>query len=75
MSEIREALTAAGASPFVPKLIDPTLVEYQRRFAPWCRSIPTKKTNSTQYFFNTRTVVVSGGAVPDGGARPVSTST
>jgi hypothetical protein len=74
MSEIREALTAAGASPFVPKLIDPTLVEYQRRFAPWCRSIPTKKVNSTQYFFNTRTVVVSGGAVPDGGARPVSTS-
>ena len=74
MSEIREALTAAGASPFVPKLIDPTLVEYQRRFAPWCRAIPTKKTNSTQYFFNTRTVVVSGGAVPDGGARNVSTS-
>jgi len=75
MSEIREALTAAGASPFVPKLIDPVLVEYQRRFAPWCRAIPTKKTNSTAYFFNTRTVVVSGGAVPDGGARPVSTST
>ena len=75
MSEIREALTAAGASPFVPKLIDPVLVEYQRRFAPWCRSVPTKKTNSTTYFFNTRTVVVSGGAVPDGGARPVSVST
>jgi hypothetical protein len=75
MSEIREALTAAGAQPFVPKLIDPTLVEYQRRFAPWCRSVPTRKWNSTTYFFNTRTVVVSGGAVPDGGARPVSTST
>jgi hypothetical protein len=75
MSEIREALTAAGASPFVPKLIDPVLVEYQRRFAPWCRAIPTKKHNSTTYFFNTRTVMVSGGAVPDGGARPVSTST
>jgi hypothetical protein len=75
MSEIREALTAAGAAPFVPKLIDPVLVEYQRRFAPWCRAIPTKKTNSTTYFFNTRTVNVSGGAVPDGGARPVSTST
>src|ERR1700733_9530806 len=75
MSEIREALTAAGASPFVPKLIDPVLVEYQRRFAPWCRSVPTKRHRSTTYFFNTRTVVVSGGAVPDGGARPVSTST
>lgn len=75
MSEIREALTAAGASPFVPKLIDPVLVEYQRRFAPWCRAVPTKRHRSTTYFFNTRTVVVSGGAVPDGGARPVSTST
>jgi hypothetical protein len=75
MSEIREALTAAGASPFVPKIIDPVLVEYQRRFAPWCRAVPTKKVNSTTYFFNTRTVNVSGGAVPDGGARPVSTST
>jgi hypothetical protein len=74
-SELREALTAAGASPFVPKIIDPVLVEYQRRFAPWCRSIPTRKWNSTTYYFNTRTVVVSGGAVPDGGARPVSTST
>jgi len=74
-SELREALTAAGAAPFVPKIIDPVLVEYQRRFAPWCRAIPTRKTNSTTYYFNTRTVVVSGGAVPDGGARPVSTST
>jgi hypothetical protein len=74
-SRIREALTAAGASPFVPKLIDPVLVEYQRRFAPWCRSIPTRKWGSTTYYFNQRTVVVSGGAVPDGGARPVSTST
>jgi len=75
MSEIREALTAAGAAPFVPKIIDPVLVEYQRRFAPWCRAISTKKVNSTTYYFNQRTVNVSGGAVPDGGARPVSTST
>jgi hypothetical protein len=75
MSEIREALTAAGAQPFVPKIIDPLLVEYQRRFAPWCRAISTKKVNSTTYYFNQRTVNVSGGAVPDGGARPVSTST
>ena len=74
-SRIREALTAAGASPFVPKLIDPVLVEYQRRFAPWCRAIPTRKWGSTTYYFNQRTVVVAGGAVPDGGARPVSTST
>ncbi len=74
-SELREALTAAGAQPFVPKIIDPVLVEYQRRFAPWCRAIPTRKWGSTTYYFNQRTVVVSGGAVPDGGARPVSTST
>jgi hypothetical protein len=74
MSEIREALTAAGAAPFVPKLIDSVLVEYQRRFAPWCRAIPTKQIRSTRYNFNTRTVNVSGGAVPDGGARNVSTS-
>ena len=75
MSRIREALTAVGAQPFVPKIIDPVLVEYQRRFAPWCRAIPTKRVPSTTYFFNQRTVVVNGGAVPDGGARPVSTST
>jgi hypothetical protein len=74
-SELREALTAAGAQPFVPKIIDPVLVEYQRRFAPWCRAIPTRKWGSTTYYFNQRTIVVSGGAVPDGGARPVSTST
>lgn len=74
-SEVREALTAAGAQPFVPKIIDAVLVEYQRRFAPWCRAIPTRKHGSTTYYFNQRTVVVSGGAVPDGGARPVSTST
>lgn len=75
MSRIREALTAVGASPFVPKIIDSVLVEYQRRFAPWCRAIPTRRWPSTTYYFNQRTVVVSGGAVPDGGARPVSTST
>lgn len=74
-SEVREALNAAGAAPFVQKLIDPTLNEYQRRFTPWVRSIPTKQINSTIYYFNTRQTVVRGGAVPDGGAQPVSTST
>ena len=74
-SDLREALTAAGASPFVPKVISPVLVEYQRRFAPWCRAVPTELTKSTTYFFNQRTVNISGGAVPDGGARPLSTST
>jgi hypothetical protein len=74
-SELREALTAAGAAPFVPKIIDPLLVEYQRRYAPLCRAIPTQKWGADQYFFNQRTAVPSGGAVPDGGARPVSSST
>jgi hypothetical protein len=74
-SELREALTAAGAAALVPKVIDPTLVEYQRRYAPLCRAIPTQKWNSDTYFFNQRTSVASGGAVPDGGAKPVSNST
>lgn len=73
-SELREALTAAGAAPFVPKIIDPLLVEYQRRYAPLCRAIPTQKWGADQYFFNQRVTVPSGGAVPDGGARPVSSS-
>jgi hypothetical protein len=74
-SELREALTAAGAAPFVPKIIDPLLVEYQRRYAPLCRAIPTQKWGADQYYFNQRTAVPSGGAVPDGGARAVSSST
>jgi hypothetical protein len=74
-SELREALTAAGASALVPKIIDPILVEYQRRYAPLCRAIPTQQWDTDQYYFNQRTSVASGGAVPDGGAKPVSSST
>lgn len=73
-SELREALTAAGASPFLAKVIDPTLVELQRRYAPLCRAIPTEKWGTDIYNFNQRTTVASGGFVPDGGARPVSNS-
>lgn len=74
-SQLREALTAAGASPFVQKVIDPTLVELQRRYAPLCRSIPTQKWTTDVYNFNQRQAVPGGGFVPDGGARPVTTST
>jgi hypothetical protein len=31
-AELREALNTAGASPFLPKVIDPVLVELQRRY-------------------------------------------
>jgi hypothetical protein len=74
-SELREALTAAGASALVPKIIDPILVEYQRRYSPLVRSIPMQPWASDTYYFNQRTNVASGGFVPDGGARPVSNST
>lgn len=73
-SELREALNAAGASPLLAKVIDPTLVELQRRYAPLCRAIPTTKWDTDIYNFNQRSNVASGGAVPDGGAKPVSNS-
>lgn len=74
-SELREALNVAGAGALVPKIIDPVLLEYQRRYSPLVRSIPTVPWQSDQYYFNQRTSVASGGFVPDGGARPVSNST
>ena len=33
-AELREALNAVGASPFLPKVIDPVMVELQRRYSP-----------------------------------------
>lgn len=74
-SQVREALTALGASPFVQKVIDPTLVELQRRYAPLVRAIPSQRWTTDVYFFNQRTIVPAGGFVPDGGAKPVSNST
>lgn len=74
-SELREALTAAGASALIPKIIDPMLLEYQRRYSPLVRSIPSQKWNSDTYYFNQRTVNPNGGFVVDGGARVVSNST
>lgn len=74
MSEVREALTATGAAPFVPKAIDPLLLEAQRRYAPLVRAIPSVRWYADQYFFNQRTSVPAGGFVTDGGGRPTSTS-
>ena len=74
-NELREALTASGAAPLVPTIVDPMLLEYQRRYSPLVRSIPTKKWDSTVYYFNQRTARATGGFVTDGGARAVSTST
>jgi len=74
-SELREALLASGVTALTPKLIDTLLLEYQRRYSPLVRAIPTTSWNSTVYYFNQRTVVASGGFVSDGGAQPVSNST
>ena len=71
---LEEALTAVGASALVQKRIDPNLLEYQRRYAPLVRAIPTVSWNSTVYYFNNRTQYPAGGFVTDGGHRPVSTS-
>jgi len=73
-NDLEEALTAAGAAALVQKQIDPVLLEYQRRYAPLVRSLPTVKWGSTVYYFNKRTTLPSGGFVTDGGARAVSTS-
>ena len=73
--DLREALTAAGAAPLVPTIVDPMLLEYQRRYAPLVRAIPSRKWDSTVYYFNQRTARAAGGFVSDGGARPISNST
>jgi hypothetical protein len=73
-SEIQEALTAAGASNLVPKIIDKSLLEYQRRYAPVIAAIPSFKWDTDYYFFNRRSVNPAGGAVVDGGARPMTNS-
>jgi hypothetical protein len=75
MTDIQEALTAAGTAALVQKRIDPMLLEYQRRYSPFVRALPTEKWDSTTYYFNTRTSRVPGGFVTDGGARPVTNST
>jgi hypothetical protein len=71
--ELAEALTAAGASALVPKVIDPNLFEKLRRYSPLIEVLPSQRIRTTTYYFNTRDQLASGGAVTDGGARQVST--
>src|SRR3982074_3429719 len=74
-NELREALSAAGPSALIPKIIDPMLLDYQRRYSPLTRAIPSIKWDSNTYYFNNRSSRVQGGFVTDGGARPGSQST
>jgi len=74
-SELREALNAATASALVPKIIDPLLLEYQRRYSPVVRAVPSVRWDADQYYYNERTAVAQGGFTTDGGARAVSNST
>jgi hypothetical protein len=74
-TELKEALTAAGSSALIPKVIDPQLLDYQRRYSPLVRVTPTKQIATTTYYFNQLTNRVAGGFVTDGGARPVANST
>ena len=72
--QLQEALTAAGVNALVPKIIDPMLLELQRRYSPLVRATPSQRWDSTVYYFNQRTQRANGGFVTDGGARPQSQS-
>ena len=73
-TDLQEALTAVGGAALIQKQIDPVLIEYQRRYAPFVRALPTVKWGSNTYYFNSRDSLPAGGFVTDGGARPVATS-
>ena len=73
--ELQEALAASGASALIPKVIDPVLLEYQRRYSPVVRAIPSIPWRADKYTFNQRTQQATGGFVVDGGAQPMSNST
>lgn len=75
-TELSEAITAASTvTPLIQKVIDPLLLEYQRRYAPLLAAVPSRQWSSTQYFFNRRTARPDSGGVVDGGARPIGNST
>lgn len=73
-TDLAEALTAANVPQLVQFVIDPMLLEYQRRYSPMLRSIPAKQWSSTTYNFNRRTYRAPGGFIRDGGARPLGAS-
>lgn len=68
----REALTAGSVPALVQKIIDPHLLEYQRRYSPLVRTIPSIKWDTDVFHFIRRDTFGQGGFVLDGGARPVS---
>jgi hypothetical protein len=75
-TELQEALTVASSvTPLIQKVIDPLLLEYQRRYSPLLAAMPSKQWSSTQYFFNRRTARPDAGGITDGGARPIGNST
>ena len=53
-TDLQEALTAVGSAALIQKQIDPVLIEYQRRYAPFVRALPTQKWGSNVYYFNHR---------------------
>ena len=77
-SELQEAVnaaTAAGTPQLIQKYIDPLILEYVRRYSPLLASVPSKKISTNAYYFVQRTALPDGGAVTDGGARSIATST
>ena len=74
-TELREALGVAGTGALLPKIIDPVLLEYQRRYAPLVRALPTVKWDADTYYFNQRTALARGGFVADGGGQNLTNST
>lgn len=74
-TQTQEALTALGANALVQKQIDPVLLDYVRRYSPLIYSLPDRHWDSVAYFYNSRTALGAGGAVQDGGTRPLTTST
>lgn len=74
-SELREALTAAGAGALINKVIDPLILEYIRRFSPLYRALPSTQWDTDVYYWDSRTQLAQGGFVTDGGNVPVSNST
>jgi hypothetical protein len=74
-TELHEALLASDATAFDPKVIDALVLEYVRRYSPLLAALPSKDINSTTWWFNTRTALPNGGAVKDGGGRPLTHST
>lgn len=76
-SELQEAVnaaTAATSANIIQKIIDTNILEYQRRFSPLLAAVPTKKWDTTTYFFVQRTRRPTGGASIDGGARTSTNS-